>query len=52
MLVEGQFAQPGVAYDSVSGYTYDGHPLDYDTGRLYGAPHLFSAPSKESIHLG
>lgn len=49
---EGEFAQPGVAYDSASGYTYDGHPLDYKSGELYGEPHLFSAPSKESIHVG
>jgi len=49
---EGQFAQPGVAYDPASGYSYDGHPLDYKTGELYGEPHLFSAPSKESIHVG
>lgn len=49
---EGNFAQPGVGYDPKSGYTYDGHPLNYETGELYGEPHLFSAPSKESIHLG
>lgn len=48
---EGRFAQPGIAYDPISGYTYDGHPLDYATGKLIGEPHLFSAPSKESIHL-
>ncbi len=48
---EGQFAQPGIGYDPSSGYTYDGHPLNYTTGELYGEPHLFSAPSKESIHL-
>lgn len=34
------------------GYTYDGHPLNYADGALFGEPHLFSAPSKESIHLG
>lgn len=48
---EGRFAQPGIAYDPLTGYTYDGHPIDYDTGELYGEPHPFSAPSKESIHL-
>ena len=49
---EGQFAQPGVSYDPASGYSYDGHPIDYKTGELYGEPHMFSAPSKESIHVG
>jgi hypothetical protein len=49
---EGHFAQPSVGYDLASGYSYDGHPLDYQTGGLYGEPHLFSAPSKESIHVG
>jgi hypothetical protein len=52
MKWEGQFAQPGIGYDTKSGYTYDGHPLNYTTGGLYGEPHLFSAPSKESIHMG
>lgn len=52
MKWEGQFAQPGIGYDAKSGYTYDGHPLNYTTGGLYGEPHLFSAPSKESIHMG
>lgn len=48
---EGKFAKPGIGYDEQSGYTYDGHPLNYETGELYGEPHLFSAPSKESIHV-
>lgn len=51
MKWESNFAQPGVAYDAQSGYTYDGHPINYQTGELFGEPHLFSAPSKESIHL-
>ena len=51
MKWEGHFAQPGVGYDAATGYTYDGHPLDYYTGELYGDPHGFSAPSKESIHV-
>lgn len=51
MTWEGKFAVPGIGYDSATGHTYDGHPLDYDTGELYGEPHMFSAPSKESIHL-
>ena len=49
---EGQFAQPNIGYDPASGYTYDGHPLNYTTGELFGDVHGFSAPSKESIHLG
>lgn len=48
---EGNFAKPGIGYDAKSGYTYDGHPINYQTGELYGEPHLFSAPSKESIHV-
>lgn len=51
MKWEGQFAQPGIGYDAQSGYTYDGHPIDYKSGELSGDPHLFSAPSKESIHV-
>ena len=43
---EGEFAKPGIGYDAASGYTYDGHPINYQTGELYGVPHLFSAPSK------
>jgi hypothetical protein len=49
---EGKFAQPGIGYDPASGYSYDGHPLDYQSGELYGDPHLFSAPSKECVHVG
>jgi len=49
---EGHFAQPNIGYDPASGYTFDGHPLNYQTGELYGEPHMFSAPSKESIHVG
>jgi len=53
MFWEGQgFAQPGIGYDAGSGYTYDGHPLTYSDATLFGEPHLFSAPSKESIHIG
>jgi hypothetical protein len=51
MTWENKFAQPGIGYDVASGYTYDGHPLNYKTGELYDTPHLFSAPSKESIHM-
>lgn len=48
---EAKFASAGIGYDAATGYTYDGHPLDYQTGDLFGEPHLFSAPSKESIHV-
>lgn len=46
MLWESRFASTGIGYDTLSGYTYDGQMLDYETGELYGEPHLFSAPSK------
>lgn len=52
MQWEGRFASPGIGYDAKSGFTYDGQMLDYNSGGLYGEPHLFSAPSKESIHVG
>ena len=51
MKAESRFAQFGVSIDPLTGYTYDGHPLTYADGSLYGTPHLFSAPSKESIHV-
>ena len=51
MQWENKFASAGVGYNSKSGYTYDGFPLNYETGELYGTEHAFSAPSKESIHL-
>jgi hypothetical protein len=31
--------------------TRDGHPLSIETGKLFGEPHMFSAPSKESVHV-
>lgn len=53
MAAEGAgFHQPGIGYDAATGYTYDGHPLNVENGTLWGQPHLFSAPSKESVHLG
>lgn len=52
MYWEGQFMQDGVGINFASGLTYDGHPLNYTTGEITGAPHPFSAPSKESIHVG
>jgi len=50
---EGNFQSDGVGINMATGYTYDGHALDYSTGDIasYGL-HNFSAPSKESIHLG
>lgn len=48
---ESSFHSPGVGYDQRTSFTYDGHPLNYSTGGLYGLPHTFSAPSKESLHV-
>ena len=48
---EGYFGEYGVGIDEETGYTYDGHPLNYDTGELESEPHLFSAPSKEGFHV-
>lgn len=38
--------------DPLTQLTYDGHRLDFVTGMPDGLPHLFSAPSKESLHVG
>eukprot|EP00823_Brevimastigomonas_motovehiculus_P005275 TRINITY_DN383_c0_g1_i2.p1 TRINITY_DN383_c0_g1~~TRINITY_DN383_c0_g1_i2.p1 ORF type:complete len:474 (-),score=123.43 TRINITY_DN383_c0_g1_i2:327-1748(-) len=46
---EGNFHSLGT--NGESKVTYDGQPLDYDTGEKSGDPHTFSAPSKESLHL-
>eukprot|EP01114_Cavostelium_apophysatum_P006357 TRINITY_DN1762_c0_g1_i1.p1 TRINITY_DN1762_c0_g1~~TRINITY_DN1762_c0_g1_i1.p1 ORF type:complete len:513 (+),score=91.94 TRINITY_DN1762_c0_g1_i1:144-1682(+) len=48
---EGHFHQDGIGMNLQSGLTYDGHPLNYSTGEAVGTPHLFSASSKESIHV-
>ncbi|KAG2378722.1 hypothetical protein C9374_007870 [Naegleria lovaniensis] len=48
---EGKFAVHGVGLNMLSGLTYDGHEIDYDTSRLHDPLHAFSAPSKESLHL-
>ena len=37
--------------DPKSGLTFDGQQLDVETGLPRGDPHLFTASSKESIHL-
>ena len=44
------FASDGIGLDAASGLTFDGHAVDYLTGAPSGAPHPFSAASKESIH--
>jgi hypothetical protein len=41
-----------IGVDPLTKLCYDGHRLDYDTGMPYHQPHLFAAPSKESIHVG
>jgi len=48
---EGKFHQDGVGINYKSGLTYDGHPIDYQTGKISGDVHIFSASSKESIHV-
>ncbi len=48
---EARFHRPGVGYDAQTGLTYDGHPIDRLTGELSGGPHIWSAASKESLHL-
>uniref|UniRef100_A0A7S1MIX3 Endo-beta-1,2-glucanase SGL domain-containing protein n=1 Tax=Neobodo designis TaxID=312471 RepID=A0A7S1MIX3_NEODS len=42
----------GLGVDPLTQLTYDGHRLDFETGEPLGLPHLFSAPSKESVHVG
>ncbi|KAM9972183.1 hypothetical protein ACTFIW_003540 [Dictyostelium discoideum] len=49
---EGNFHSNQVGVNYECGYTYDGHELNYITGELDSPLHEFSAPSKESIHLG
>ncbi len=49
---EGNFHANGIGLNTVSGLTYDGSPLDYTSGESIDQPHLFSASSKESIHIG
>ncbi|EFC46688.1 GPI anchored protein [Naegleria gruberi] len=48
---EGKFATHGVGLNMISGLTYDGHQIDYDTSELHDPLHDFSAASKESLHL-
>ncbi len=51
LRAESKFLQPGIAYNPLSGLTYDGHPIDFDTGELRGFPKNWSAASKESLHI-
>eukprot|EP01132_Coremiostelium_polycephalum_P011343 gene11343-13890_t len=46
------FHTDGAGVNEACGYTYDGHAIDYTSGELASPLHNFSAPSKESIHLG
>ena len=39
-------------FDSITGLTLDGQRLEVTTGLPYGPPHNFTAPSKESVHVG
>ena len=46
------FHVPGVGYEPRTAFTYDGHPISPENGTLVGEVHGFSAPSKESLHVG
>lgn len=46
------FHVPGVGYEPTTAFTYDGHPISPENGTLAGLVHGFSAPSKESLHVG
>jgi hypothetical protein len=47
---EAAFHAPGVGYNGASGFTYDGHGIDYASGGLApGTLHEFSAPSKVRV---
>jgi hypothetical protein len=48
---EAKFNQPGVGYNENTGLTYDGYAVTYITGDLIGVPHVWSASSKESLHI-
>jgi hypothetical protein len=48
---ERNFYQPGVAYDAATGLTFDGHPIDPTSGKLVGGARIWSAASKESLHI-
>jgi len=40
-----------IGLDQATSMTYDGHRLSIETGLPLGKPHMFSAPSKESLHV-
>ena len=40
-----------IGLDQATQMTYDGHRLDIESGLTRGKPHMFSAPSKESLHV-
>uniref|UniRef100_A0A914W241 Endo-beta-1,2-glucanase SGL domain-containing protein n=1 Tax=Plectus sambesii TaxID=2011161 RepID=A0A914W241_9BILA len=48
---EGKFATDRVGLNYASALTYDGTPIDYDTGLPHKGLHEFSAASKESVHV-
>lgn len=41
-----------IGIDQATAMTYDGHRLDLAGGMPLGKPHMFSAASKESLHVG
>src|SRR4051812_905221 len=43
---ESNAQRPGVMHDHETGLTYDGHPIDFATGKLTGVPRNLSAASK------
>ncbi len=45
------FHQAGVGYDAKTGMTFDGHPIDFESGGKLGAVRLTTAPSKEAAHI-
>lgn len=48
---ESNFHRTNIGFNETTGLTYDGYSINYLTGELTGVPHVWSAASKESIHL-
>lgn len=46
-----KFFMINAGLDNATQMTRDGHRLSIETGELFGHPHMFSAPSKESVHV-